>query len=302
MKRAALLLFLCASVGFAQQPAEPAPAQAAAVRGERVPAPSYSDLYCAGFISNQAIAHGNYIIAGAESPAQTEFHQNDYVFLEGTSFAEGARFSVLRPLRDPNRSAAFHGQAAAISAVGQPYAELGRVRVTAVRGKGTVAQVEFSCAPMTAGDLLVPFQEKVPVTYRTGVAFERFPAAQSSVSGRIVMAKEFDYVVGTGQKVYLNVGADKGIKVGDYFHALRNYDPKKMGYVDALSYKVQQTEDTQKYSAGIPKSRYAELPKEAIAQMIVLDVTPTSSTAMITFALEDVSVGDAVELEGGGQR
>ena len=33
--------------------------------------------------------------------------------------------------------------------------------------------------------------------------------------------------------------------------------------------------------------------------MIVLNVTPTSSTAMITFALENVTVGDAVELEPG---
>jgi hypothetical protein len=35
--------------------------------------------------------------------------------------------------------------------------------------------------------------------------------------------------------------------------------------------------------------------------MIVLNVTPTSSTAMITFALENVNVGDMVELEGGAQ-
>jgi hypothetical protein len=30
-------------------------------------------------------------------------------------------------------------------------------------------------------------------------------------------------------------------------------------------------------------------------------VTPTSSTAMITFAVESVAVGDAVELEGGSR-
>ena len=37
------------------------------------------------------------------------------------------------------------------------------------------------------------------------------------------MGKDFDSVVGTGQKVYLNVGSNQGVKVGDYFRATRNY-------------------------------------------------------------------------------
>jgi hypothetical protein len=32
--------------------------------------------------------------------------------------------------------------------------------------------------------------------------------------------------------------------------------------------------------------------------MVVLNVTPTSSTAMITLALRSINVGDRVELEG----
>jgi hypothetical protein len=36
--------------------------------------------------------------------------------------------------------------------------------------------------------------------------------------------------------------------------------------------------------------------------MIVLNVTPTSATAMITTALEHVNIGDMVELEGGSNQ
>ncbi len=37
------------------------------------------------------------------------------------------------------------------------------------------------------------------------------------------MGKDFDSVLGTGQKVYFNVGSNQGVKVGDYFRAVRSY-------------------------------------------------------------------------------
>ena len=184
----------------------------------------------------------------------------------------------------------------------QPYAELGRLRVSAIRGKTAIAVVEFSCAPMVAGDIVAPFQEKPPLVFRPKTAFERFPAGQGSVTGRVVMAKDFDYIVATGQKVYISAGADKGVKVGDYFRAVRTYDPAKVGEIEALSYKVSQSEETQKYRVPATSTKFAELPKRALAEMIVISVSPTSSTAMITFAMENVTVGDDVELEGGSRQ
>jgi outer membrane protein OmpA-like peptidoglycan-associated protein len=296
MKTVALLLALCAPLAFSQQGA---PARATTNLTERVQAPSYADMYCAGFITNESQGKDSHVLAGAESPHQTQFHQGDIVFLEGSGLQEGYRLSVIRELRDPNRSQAFVGQAGAISALGQPYAELGRLRVTAIRGKIAIALIEYSCSPIVAGDLIVPFQEKAPVAYRVNTALERFPASAGSVNARIVMAKDFDYILGTGHKVYLSAGADKGVKVGDYFRAVRNYDPATVDEVGALSYKVPQSEETQKSPIAITREKYAELPRRTLAEMVVLDVTPTSSTAMITYALENVGVGDAVELEAG---
>jgi hypothetical protein len=296
MKTVALLLALCAPLAFSQQGA---PKRATTNLTERVQAPSYADMYCSGFITNEEHGKGSYVVAGAESPTQTQFAQGDIVFLEGSGLQEGYRLSVIRELRDPNKSRAYEGQSAAVSALGQPYAELGRLRVTAIREKTAIAQVEYSCSPIVAGDFVVPFQEKAPVAYRRNTALERFPAAAGSLTARIVMAKDFDYILGTGQKVYISAGADKGVKVGDYFRAVRDYDPASLDDVGALSYKVTQSEETQKSHTAITREKYAELPRHALAEMIVLNVTPTSATAMITFALESVEVGDAVELEPG---
>ncbi len=168
MKRFGLLLALCAPLAFSQQST---PVKSTTNLIERVQAPTYSDIYCAGFISKQPAAKSNLVIAGAESPDQTQFYQGDTVFLDGGGLQEGSRLSVVRELRDPNQSASYAGQVAAIAAVGQPYADLGRVRVTAIRGKTAIALVEFSCSPIVPGDLVVPFQEKAPLAFRGKTSF-----------------------------------------------------------------------------------------------------------------------------------
>ena len=41
----------------------------------------------------------------------------------------------------------------------------------------------------------------------------------------------------------------------------------------------------------------ADYPRRAVGEMVVLSVTPTSSTAMVIFALEDLHLGDFAEME-----
>ena len=297
MKRLILLLVVLTAIAASAQ--EPLGDLAHSNRTNMVEKeflPTYSDLNCAGFISNEKYNPGNYLMAGAESPAATQFGQRDTVFLEGSGYAAGQRYSILRALKDPNRYPPYIGQRLEISKAGQPYQEMGHVLVTAIRGNKAIATVEFNCTPMVAGDLVVPFIEKEPVHFRKAGAFERFPTETASITGQIMLAKDFDVVVGTGAKVYLNVGSSQGVKIGDYFRAVRSYDPAKQDPVEALSFKVPQSEDTMKKQAKIPNSKYAELPKRALGEMIVLSVTPTSATAMITNVVEHINVGDLVEI------
>lgn len=299
MKRLSLLLLITVSAVAAAQEAAPAaqPQARSSNMVERVSAPTYSDLNCAGFISKEKYSHANYIVAGDEAPLASQFNDGDTVFLEGSGYSEGQRYSVIRELRDPNRYPAYAGQPAAIAAVGQPFQELGHIRITGIRGKIAIAKVEFSCTAMVAGDLVVPFVEKQQITFRPP-NFDRFPPDSGGLGARIVMAKEFDVVVGAGQKVYLDVGSNKGVKVGDYFRAVRTYDPKKQDPVEALAYRTQQTEDTMKTQVKVLDSTYASLPKRTLGEMMVISVTPTSATAIITNTVEHINVGDMVELEG----
>ena len=38
-----------------------------------------------------------------------------------------------------------------------------------------------------------------------------------------MLGKDFDSVLGTGMKLYMNMGSNQGVKVGDYFRVVRSY-------------------------------------------------------------------------------
>jgi hypothetical protein len=153
------------------------------------------------------------------------------------------------------------------------------------------------------------------VAFHPPLRFDRFLPTGSKVSGRILMGKDFDSVIGTGQKVYFNVGANQGVKVGDYFRAVRNYEADLHDPVDSLSFKAAISEDTQlkqpSYDPGLwqrgngPVIHVRDLPRRAVGEIVVIGVTPTTATGMVVFAMEDVHAGDGVELDdqavNGGQ-
>ena len=298
MRRVCLLVVMLSAAGWAQaRPATAAPS-GAANPAARIAGPSTSDVYCAGFLSKDRYNHANFVAGGLQTPDASLFGRDDTLFLEGGGYQEGQRYSIIRELVDINQYEPYRGQHSDIAGAGQPYADMGYVRVTAIRGDVAIAEVELACAPITPGDLLVPFQERAPIAYRTAQPFERFPAGTPSVTGRVVMTKDFDTVVGRGQKVYLNIGSDKGVKPGDYVRAMRSYDPGKMEEVDALASKMPPSDDSQKNYVSMTGTNLARLPARAVGEMIVLSVTPSSATAMITDSKEAITVGDEADLEG----
>lgn len=264
---------------------------------ERTFAPTYSDLYCSGFITNENINASNNIAGGVNSPNDTFYGTGGKIFLQGSGYQEGMKFSVVRALKDPNQYEVFKGQKGALASVGQPYADIGRVRVVAIRGSMAVAEVEFACQNVTIGDLVIPFKERPNVAFGKIPPIQQFPSGPGRVNARIVMGREFDTELGTGQKVYLNAGTDKGVKVGDYFRAVRSYDSKDLDPADAAAYGAPVGEDNQKVPGKVDKKLAMNFPYHAVGQMIVLNVTPTSSTAMITDMLDTILVGDKVEME-----
>jgi hypothetical protein len=317
MKKTGLLLvMLLALTAWAQQNDSMAADQgapqgtlptSASFPTERVQTPTNADLYCAGFINKELLPNANFVAGGLQTPNTTKFVNGDMVYLAGSGYQTGQEYTILRELRDPNRYEIYAGQRTLLKETGQPYAELARVRVIDIRSKMAIAQIEFSCDPVNPGDIAVPFVEKQPVAFHPPHKFDRFIPPTGKASGRIVIAKDFDSVLGTGMKVYMNLGASQGVKVGDYFRAVRPYESDLKDPVDSLSFKASTTEDTQRRPPTIEPNflnfskgqqiHVRDLPRRAVGEIVVLSTTPTTATGMIVFALEDVHIGDDVELE-----
>jgi hypothetical protein len=311
-KTGLLLLLLCLSVAaYGQQADADSPQGTLPNRAtfpvERVQTPTSADLYCAGFITPQLVPATSYVAGGLESPSTTKYVNGDLIYLHGSGYKAGQEYTILRELHDPNRYELFPGQHKLLKSVGQPYGDVARVRVVDARNKMAIAQVELGCDPVNPGDLVVPFVEKTPVSFHPPLRFDRFAPPNGKLTGRIVMAKDFDYELGTGAKVYMNVGSNQGVKVGDYFRAVRAYEADYKDPVDSLSFKAAMSEDTQKeppsFDANMftktkgPNIHIADFPRRALGEIVVLSTTPTTCTGMIVFSLNDVRAGDTVELD-----
>jgi len=314
MKKTGLLLLLLATAGWAQSgqdatadvPQGTAPSSAS-FPTERVQTPTYADLYCAGFISKPILPDANYVVGGLETPSTTKFTRGDVVYLQGTAYSAGAEYEIVRALRDVNEYEMFPGQKKLLKETGQPYEEVGRVRIIDTRSRMAIARIEYACDGINPGDTAIPFAEKLTVAFRTPAKFDLFLPSSSKLSGRIVMGKDFDSQLGTGHKVYINVGANQGVKVGDYFRAVRSYDADLNDPVDSLSFKAAIAEDTQMKTPSVdphmftkgngPVIHVRDLPRRSVGEIVIIGVTPTTATGMIVFSLEDVHAGDNVEVD-----
>ena len=315
MKKTGLLILFMAMVACAQDATSAADANAPQGTAptsnsfpvERVQTPTYADLYCAGFINKQLLPNANFVAGGLQTPNTTKFVTGDIIYLSGSGYTTGAQYTILRELKDQNRYEVFPGQKKALEATGQPYGEIGRVRIVDSRSKMAIAQIEYSCDPINPGDFAVPFAEKPSISFHPPLRFDRFVPNTGKTSGRIVLGKDFDSVLGTGMKVYLNIGTDKGVKIGDYFRAVRAYSSDLRDPVDSLSFAASTADDTQRRAPSIegnwmtktkgPNIHVSDLPRRAVGEIVVIGTTPTTATGMIVFSLEDVHVGDAVELD-----
>jgi hypothetical protein len=145
--------------------------------------------------------------------------------------------------------------------------------------------------------------------------FDRFLPATGQLNGRIIMAKDFDSQLGTGGKVYLNIGANQGLKVGDFVRAERSFDAVSRDPNDSLSFNASIVDPNQAHQPTLvansgfnfmpgfmnrpsgPEVHISQMPRKAIGEIEIIGTTPTTATGMIVFALEPVYVGDRVELD-----
>ena len=261
-----------------------------------VQGPTYEDVYCAGYITTQPPQEMGYVSGNWNTPHETTTGTHRFVYLHGSGFEVGKEYELVRHVRDSNHQRVYKGQMEMMRAAGQTYFEIGSVKVLEVRGATAIADSSFSCDGIHPGDLVVPMPKRDIPLYHGAAPFDRFAAPNGRTTGRIIMSRDFDWGLGFRSQVMLNLGADKGVKVGDYFRITRTYTETARDEIDRISLGARDMVDTDIVNPKLVTAQSMnELPRRSLGELIITNVTPRSSTGVITFALEEMFLGDGVE-------
>jgi len=282
-----LSVFLGAAASRAQNATPAAPA---------IPQIDFSTVNCSGFVTDQKVPDEIRLVSGEQSNYKITFARGDYVHInrgQDKGVRVGDRFSVVRPDKDPTDVAWFKWQEKLLKAMGTPYLDAGQVRVVDVQPKVSVAQVIFSCGYMQRGDILQPYQDRPAPPYKDPAAFDHFAPVSGKPVAMVVAGKDYGQIYGKLSAVYVNLGTNQGVKVGDYLRIFR--------YQGSMAETVPQTKGYQyfMYGFGSAPMRYEwnDLPREILGEGIVINVNRNSSTMIITFNSIEVYAGDYIEIE-----
>jgi hypothetical protein len=282
-KLAALSLFVFIGAGICS--AQTAPPQA-----------SYSTVYCSGFVSDQRVPDASRLVSGEETNVKIVFGRGDNVTInrgQDKGVRVGDRYSVVRAEMDPLQVNWFKWQVKLMKAMGIHYLDAGQLRIINVQAKTAIAEVTLSCDYMQRGDIVLPFQERPEPTFKDPSAFDHFAPISGKPVAMIVQSKDYQQSAGQGNTFYVNLGTEKGVKVGDYFRIFR--------YEGTLAEMAPQTKGFQDrlYGFGSSPGRYNwnDLPREVLGEGIVINVSRNSSTVFVTYSAVDIYTGDYIEVE-----
>jgi hypothetical protein len=265
--------------------------------------PSYSQMYCSGFVTREAIPRTNFVLGSKEGPHEDRIPGRALMFLGGPGLAEGQRYSLLRQIEDPDREDSSPEQRKKLAKLGALYQEVGWVTVHMVQKGSAVASFDFSCDAAIRGDIVVPYREKPALAFRTtDPPISSFHPAVDRVSGHILGSQEYLALLGAGMAVYTDFGAAKGAKPGDYLVILRGYAPGDLNRIDRASEQLPRGAATEANAVKPPKihpNADNRIPPHVLGELLVLNVSREASTAVITRAFAELELGDAVQSEDG---
>src|SRR5260370_16649874 len=131
---------------------------------------------------------------------------------------------------------------------------------------------------MQRGDILLPYEERAAPPIKDAGAFDHFAPPTGKPVAMVVAGKDYGQAFGKLSAVYVNLAANQGVKVGDYFRIFR--------YQGSMAEMVPQNKGYQysMYGFGSSPARYKwnTLPREEIGAGVVFIVNRHSKTLSIT--------------------
>jgi hypothetical protein len=283
-----------------------------------MPVASGNNLYCAGYISRSKV-DDDYELVGAEN------EQEQFIYSQGNNLyiSAGANkgvkvgdwFAVIRP------RAKFKSEFSKKGNLGIYVQEIGAVEVIRVKEKVSVVRVANSCDNFLLGDLLQPIAQRTSPMFTERPALDKFADPSGKITGRIVLARNGLEMVSREQIVYIDLGAEDNVGVGDYFTIFRPLgegnlfisdedeiaQARNRGY-QSSEYKggMFSNQSTRKKGSSADgsivdledaKENRPKGLRKIVGELIILNVKERTATAMIVRTAQEIHTGDMVELQ-----
>ena len=320
-KTGIIVLVICSVLGVAygqNKPKEQKPTVVYNQVEKEWPVAARTNLYCAGYIQKASV-NTDYRIVGADNEReQNTFSEGNFVYISrgaSNGVKVGDMFSVVRP------AGQFSSKLSKKGNLGIYIKEVGALEVVRVKDEVSVARVKTSCDEFRMGDLLMPTPERKSPMFEKRAALDPFGEPSGKASGRIVMAKDNRELIGREMIVYIDLGSEDSVQVGEYLTiyrplgkggVLNSSQPetaaaKESGY-ESDAYKggqfsIQtarksgseangQVVTTRKAKEGRPSGL-----RKVVGEMVILNVREKTATALVTRAVHEIHTGDMVEVQ-----
>ncbi|MGH9864743.1 MAG: hypothetical protein ACRD4H_04940 [Candidatus Acidiferrales bacterium] len=261
-----------------------------------VPTTTQQNVYCSGMITTDRVSRDVQLVSGEEANYRVTFAEGAYVYINRGSdkgVKAGDVFLVMRPLANDTYMEYFTSQDRLMHAMGQPWEDEGRLKIVLAHKDVSIAQVTDACGYMQRGDIVLPYEDRPVPQLKPEANFDRFAPPSGKKKAMIVAGKNFAMQAGTDSIVYVNLGANQGVKVGDYFRIYRHEDNG-----NSFVYQTPNMGTTvEGYGSAPSHYSWKDLPREILGEGIVLRTSPNSSTVLITYSLKQIYNGDYCEIE-----
>jgi len=273
-----------------------------------------NNVQCAGYVTSSPIDTSSRLVGGLNEQDGWLYAQGQMVFLNTTDAKVGDRFAVVRPRGKVNTKWSKKGS------LGMYVQEVGSIEVVRVKSDHSVAKVYQSCDNFLLGDLVRPMETREVPMYVDRPALDVFGDPSGKAKGRLFMARDQREALSKDQIVYIDLGSEDNVQVGDYVTVFRpvgkgnivhnsinesvpagvsDYGSSQYsgGGFSNQSNRVSgenaggNATTTGKAKAGRPDLR------KVVGELVVLNVKERTATAVIVRNAQEIHTGDWVEIQ-----
>ncbi|HUR98158.1 MAG TPA: FlgT C-terminal domain-containing protein [Pyrinomonadaceae bacterium] len=320
-KRVAASVFAAVTVfaaaGLAQQKQRPVvltPIIAPPSRSMRIA--ERNNLYCAGYVQTSPIDTSRKIVGAVEEQETFLYSQNNFVYINAGAnkgVQVGDMFSVVRPRGQVKSHWTRKGS------LGFYTEEVGALEVVRVKPEVAVARVKTSCSDIMLGDLVQPLQVRVAPEYKQRPALDLFGDPSGKAVGRLIMSRDNVDLITRDFIVYIDLGAEDNVQVGDYVTVFRKLGKGNPFFGDwGESASARDSFDSFEYRGGrfsnqtgrkkgdtaegkvvTTASAKEDRPyiRKVVGEMVILNVKERVATALVTRTAQEIHTGDWVEVQ-----